>query len=82
MNALVPLPRTGSQPNCTPKTMIKTSPTKNPGMESPRSAIVLPTLSHQVFTLNADSIPRGTPRTIEMTKAASPSLSELGRRSK
>src|SRR5215467_15481360 len=81
-NALAPLPKTGSQRNCTPKTMIKTKPTKNPGMESPRSAIVLPTLSHHVFTLKADSIPRGTPRTIEITTAANPSLSELGRRSK
>ena len=31
---------------------------------------------------NADSIPSGTPRSIEMTKAANPSFSELGKRSK
>src|SRR5215475_8753748 len=82
ISALLPFPKTGSQCNCTPKTMIKTRPTKNPGMESPRSAIVLPTLSHHVFTFRAESMPKGTPRTIEMTKAANPSLSELGKRSK
>src|SRR5262245_38583043 len=80
--ALAPLPRTGSQPNSTPKTMIKTMPTKKPGMDSPMSAIILPALSHQELTFNADSIPSGTPSTIETTNAANPSLSEFGKRSK
>src|SRR5262245_66354326 len=77
-----PLPRTGSQPSSMPKMMIKTMPTKKPGMDSPTSAIILPRLSHQVFTFSADSIPSGTPITMEMTKAEKPSLSEFGNRSK
>src|SRR4029453_10628105 len=80
--ALRPLPRTGSQPSSIPKTMIRTRPTKKPGKDSPSSANILPKLSHQLFTFNADSIPSGTPRTMEMTNAANPSLSEFGNRSK
>src|SRR3989441_4842198 len=79
---LGPLPRTGSQPRLMPKTMIRTSPTKKPGIDSPSSATILPALSHQEFTFNAESIPSGTPSTMEMTKAANPSLSEFGSRSK
>src|SRR5262245_15997199 len=80
--ALGPLPSTGNQRSPMPKTMMRTSPTKNPGMESPSSASTLPALSHHEFTLSAESMPRGMPRAIEITKAATPSLRELGRRSK
>src|SRR5262245_1128321 len=80
--ALDPLPSTGSQPSPIPKTMIRTSPTKKFGMESPSSAIALPALSHREFTFSAESIPNGTPSTIEIRKAAKPSLSEFGSRSK
>ena len=55
---------------------------KKPGIDSPSSANILPKLSNQVFGFNADSIPRGTPRSIEIAKAARPSFSELGKRSK
>src|SRR5215470_6947250 len=76
--ALGPLPSTGNQPRPMPKTMMRTSPTKKPGMESPSSAIILPVLSHHEFTLRAESIPEGIPSAIEIKNAARPSLSELG----
>src|SRR6266481_3347393 len=81
-NALEPLPRTGNQPSSMPKTIIRTSPTKKPGIESPSNAIALPALSHTEFTFNAESIPNGTPSTSEIRNAAKPSLSEFGNRSK
>src|SRR5437879_6397573 len=40
--ALEPLPSTGNQPSSMPKTMIRTSPTKKPGMESPSNATASP----------------------------------------
>src|SRR5215510_9070810 len=76
--ALEPLPRTGNQPSWMPKTMIRTSPTKKPGMESPSSATSLPALSHTELTFNAESIPNGPPIASEIRNAAKPSLSELG----
>src|ERR671923_1905755 len=66
ISALRPLPSTGSQPSSTPKMMISTRPTKKPGMDKPNRASILPQLSHQVFTFNADSMPNGTPRAIEI----------------
>src|SRR5712691_13523846 len=81
-NVLVPLPRTGSQPRSTPKTMISTRPTKNPGIDSPSRAIILPALSQVVPTFSAEIMPSGTPIASEIAKAANPSFSELGSRSK
>src|SRR5262245_24340944 len=81
-NALRPLPRTGSQPSWIPNTMIRTSPTKKPGIDSPNSAASLPARSHHELTFSAESMPNGTPSTIEITNAANPSFRELGSRSK
>src|SRR6266540_271752 len=80
-NVLVPLPSTGSQPRSTPM-MISTRPTKNPGIDSPSRATILPALSQVVPTFSAEIMPSGTPIAIEITKAAKPSFSELGSRSK
>src|SRR5215470_5972851 len=60
-NALEPLPSTGNQPSSIPKTMIRTSPMKKPGIESPSSATTLPALSQRELTFKAESIPNGTP---------------------
>src|SRR5207253_8652426 len=78
--ALEPLPSTGNQPSSMPKTMIRTSPTKKPGMESPSNATALPALSHTEFTFKAESIPNGTPSASETRNAAKPSVSEYGNR--
>jgi hypothetical protein len=40
----------------------------------------LATLSHQVFTFTADTIPAGTPMSSEISVAARPSSSEFGSR--
>src|SRR5262245_8132776 len=56
-SALRPLPRTGSHPSWIPNTMIRTSPTKKPGIDSPTSEISLPARSHHELTLSADSMP-------------------------
>src|SRR5206468_2409089 len=80
--ALGPLPSTGNQPSWIPKMMIRTSPTKKPGIERPSNATILPALSHQEFTFSAESIPNGTPSASENRNAAKPSLSEFGSRSK
>ena len=43
-----PFPMSGIQPSSTPKMMISTRPTKNPGSDKPSKAMILPTLSRSV----------------------------------
>src|SRR5947199_9303397 len=79
--ALEPLPSTGNQPSSMPKTMIRTSPTKKPGMESPSNATALPALSHTEFTFKAESIPNGTPSESGIGNGAKPRWRGVGTRS-
>src|SRR5438034_9839264 len=75
-----PAPEVGSQRSQTENTRISTSPSQKPGIDSPSSATPLATLSHQLLTLTAEMMPAGTPMSTEISVAARPSVSELGKR--
>ena len=75
-----PAPEVGSQRSHTEKTRISTSPSQKPGIESPSKPTPLARLSHQLLTFTAERMPAGIPMSSEISVAASPSVSELGKR--
>src|SRR5256886_17217571 len=75
-----PAPEVGSQRSQTENTRINTSPSQNPGIDSPSSAAPLATLSHAAVLLTAETKPAATLMHSEMSVAASQMGEEVGLR--